>query len=613
MSYADLLEDRLRGVSRAAPWRRALAAAFKPRPKLTLSQWADGRLVIGGSEPGFLRLSRTPWLREPLDVIGDSTTKQVVLMFGAQLAKTTAQLCAMAYFASQDPAAMLFVAPSEVSGRGFVKERVELIFRSTPSLRGLLDERAHSKTTTVALKQFTSGAQLALAWATSASALASRPVRVVLADELDRWPATTAGDDGAPWPQAKARTATFLDSKWIACSTPLLERTSLINQLYEDSDRRRYHLPFPCCGVMAPLEFEQLIFKRAGVVDLDDVHYVCQSCGARVDERSKPEMVSRGEWIADNRGQPAAGFQLSSLYSPWTRWAELAREFVAAVEARDWLARQSFTNLRLGLPWRDTEQSVTVEALEKNVENYGDAEVPDPALVVTIGVDTQDDRLCALVLAWGQHKECWAISYVVLLGDTSDLSSPVSPWVRLDTFIGRAWLKADGTALVPQCIAIDSGGHRTQETYSFAAARFARGVIAVHGVAGSKPIAGKPTQNARRAPLVPVGVEQAKATLFSRLMLPPRGPGGVHFPDDGRGFDAAFFLELTAERRTVKRGKVVWEKVRRRNEALDAFVYATAALELLFGPNPALLTPRDPSAPAPVPRRRRVLSRGITE
>jgi phage terminase large subunit GpA-like protein len=464
------------------------------------------------------------------------------------------------------------------------------------------------------LRQFPGG-MLACAWAGSASSLASRPIRVVLGDEIDRWPDTT-GRDGDPWAQAVQRCSNFFNRKIVAVSTPTVESFSAIARLYDDSDQRRYHVPCPRCGVLQVLEWSGVIYKGDdGAPDLDHVHYRCAHCAVRIEERDRPAMIAAGEWVAEHPGHRHRGYQISALYSPWVRWRELAAEWIKATSERDKRGLQEFVNLRLGETWTEESERITVESLEKNREHY-DAEIPTGVLLLSAGVDVQDNRLEAAVVGWGVGKESWGIAYEVIAGDTAMADT----WARLDAFLARTWSRVDGRSLGLWCACVDSGGHRTQEVYEFCRARVARNVFAIKGYAGAgRPIVGKATLNAQRAPLYPVGVDTGKEAVYSRLALAEPGPGYCHFPI-GRGFDDEFFKGLISEKRVVKmrggRRVTQWKQVRARNEPLDCAVYATAAMEILVPDFSSLALEEEktrsagPVAPVKPPRRR-VLSKGV--
>lgn len=597
----------------------AMAAELQPRSELTVSQWADQfRIVPPGTspEPGPWRTDRVPYLREILDAASDPSVERIFVMAASQVAKSEIILNVIGYYAHQEPSPILLVQSTEAAMRGFSKERVAPMFDASPELRGKLSEGARDPSNTILLRQFPGGL-LACGWAGSAASLASRPIRIVLGDELDRWPDTT-GRDGDPWSQAVQRTSNFHNRKVIGVSTPTVESFSAIAALYEDSDQRRYHVPCPHCGADQVLEWSGIVYKNdAGEVDLDQVHYRCAHCAERIEERHRPAMLAAGSWKAE-REHRNRGYHISALYSPWVRWRELAEEWIKANRDRDKKGLQAFVNLRLGEAWAEQSERITVEALEKNREEY-EAELPDQVLLLTAGVDVQDNRLEAEVVGWGVGRESWGIAYTIIAGDTSK----PGPWEQLDEWLQRSRAKADGRHFALQCVCVDSGGHRTDEVYAFCRDRHARNVFAIKGRAGAGlPIVDKPTLNKFRAPLFAIGVDTGKDTIYSRLAQPDAGPGYCHFPRErGRGYDDEFFKGLVSEKRVTEiragRRRTVWKPTRARNEPLDIRVYATAAMEICT-PDFAKLAAAEEKArssasvqTSAAPQRRRVLSKGV--
>lgn len=605
------------------PVSEAFASRCRPKPHLTVSEWADRhRMIPPGTspEPGAWRTDRVEYLREILDAFSDPTVERVVVQAASQIGKTEIFLNVMGYFAHQDPSPILFVQSTEDAMRHFSKERIKPMFDSSPALRGLLEEGERNPDNTIMLRQFPGGL-LACAWAGSATSLASRPIRVVLGDELDRWPDST-GRDGDPWPQAVQRTSNFYNAKVGAVSTPTVEGFSAIERLFEDSDQRHYHVPCPHCGAPQVLHWSGIQYKNAaGEDDPDNAWYRCAECKGRIEERHKPAMIRWGRWIAEKPEDPNRGYQISALYSPWVRWATLAREWIKANSERDSRGLQAFINLRLGELWQEAAQKITVESLEKNRETY-EARVPAGVLFATSGVDVQDNRFELEVVGWGVGRESWGVEYIVIPGDTSLPET----WNRLDAALALTFPRDDGRLVPVVCTCIDSGGHRTQECYQFAQTRLVRNIFASKGYAGpGRPVAGKASvSNQLRINLIPIGVDTAKEAVFSRLAQPTEGPGYCHFPI-GHGYDDEYFKGLISERRVVRGGKRVWEKIRARNEPLDVRVLATAAMELTMPDTPgspfnfATLAAEEEKAraepPAPIPvqpqPRRRVLSKGV--
>ncbi|MDY0063369.1 MAG: phage terminase large subunit family protein [Myxococcota bacterium] len=607
-------------------WREAAAAVCLPRPRLTVSEWADRYRVIAqgtSPEPGPWRTERVPYLRGIMDALVDPAIETVVVMLASQLGKSESCLNILGYFVDQDPAPVLVVHPTIEAMEAFSKERIDPMFRATTALQGKLDsglgDRGNSRkaSNTIRVKHFPGG-YLAMTGANAPAGLAARPIRVVLCDEVDRFP-ESAGTEGDPVKLARQRTSNFHNRKIVLVSTPTIDGLSKIQHWHGQGDQRQYLVPCPHCGVRQVLRWERTCYKNAaGERDFEHVHYLCGACERPIEERHKPAMLAAGEWVAQQPGGHVASFgDLSALCSPWVKWSTLAEEWCKAQDDKDRRGLQEFVNLRLGQPWVEHQQTIAVEYLERRREYYGPT-LPAGIVLLTAGVDVQDNRLEAEILGWGPGKESWGVQYLRLMGDPTQ----PSVWQLLDSHLTATWQTADGRRLVVACVAVDSGGHCTSEVYDFCRAREARRVFAIKGQGGQgTPLIGKPSRNNRqRAVLFHIGVDDAKGTVFSRLLLDHEGAGYCHFPREGpRNYDADYFKGLLSEKRVVVQRaglkKVEWKKTADRNEPLDCRVYATAALEIL-SPNLETLAGSagrgEPKRPAPAPGGRRILSRGVS-
>jgi phage terminase large subunit GpA-like protein len=463
------------------------------------------------------------------------------------------------------------------------------------------------------------GGHLTIAGANSPASLASRPVRVVLCDEVDRYPAS-AGTEGDPVNLAKKRTTSFWNRKSVLTSTPTIRGMSRIEAAYEASSRGRWHVPCPDCGHMQ--------FYRWGQLDFDTGMYACEACGTL--NRETAWKAGAGQWVHEDPDNPVRGFHLNEMASPWRRWSEMIADFREAkrkASAGNPELLKTWVNTALGETWEEDGDSIEIDDLEKRREYYN-AELPEGVLVLSAGVDVQDDRIELEVVGWGAEKESWGIDYKVLYGDPAQDSL----WLQLDGHLQRVYQFDDGRALSIGCTCIDSGGHYTDEVYKFCKPREHRRVFAVKGKGGAGvPVVGKASRaNRRKVALFPVGDDMGKELVFSRLRVPHEGPGYCHFPRDaGRGYDAAYFKGLVSEKRVLKyvkgRPKIEWVKTTSgaRNEPLDCRKYATAALEILNPPLAAIAKrsgggdihaqqPRQAPASATRPaRKRRVLGGGV--
>lgn len=191
------------------------AAALKPPPAMTLSEWADRYRVLSAessAEPGRWHTDKAPYQREIMDAIGDPHIRKVVIMSAAQIGKTDAFILnPLGYYMDYAPAPILVMQPTLDMGQTFSKDRLAPMIRDTPELRDKIDVKSRYSGNTIMKKNFPGG-HITIVGANSATGLASRPIKVLLADEVDRYPAS-AGTEGDPLSLAQKRQTTFWDKR----------------------------------------------------------------------------------------------------------------------------------------------------------------------------------------------------------------------------------------------------------------------------------------------------------------------------------------------------------------------------------------------------------------
>lgn len=522
-----------------------------------------------------------------MDAVNDPRVLEIYCQKSKQVGWTEALNNVAGYFADQDPSPILVVLPSVDLGEAWSKDRLAPMIRDTPALRGkIADARSRDSGNTVLHKQFPGG-NLTISGANSPSGLTSRPKRVILLDEIDKYPAS-AGKSGDPVLLAKNRAANFWNRKVLGGSTPTIKGESRIEMAFESSDQRYFHVPCPHCD-----EFQRLVWSQVRWPEgkPDEACYVCKHCGTMIDEAYKEEMVSRGEWRATRPFTGIAGFHISELYSLWSTWARMAKEFVQASKFPEQL--KTFINEALGETWVDQSATPEAEGLLARRESYTAASLPPEVLLITMGTDVQDDRLETTIWGWGAEEESWRIEHIVLRGDPS--SSAL--WKEHDEILRRRFTTDDGRELVIEACAVDSGGHFTEHVYRYCAKRKRFRVWAIKGKEGVGRLAW-PKQASRgktlRADVWIVGVDTIKDVLYGRLNKITRpGPGYTHFD---AGTTQEWLDQLTSE---VVVYKPVLGKKKRvfkpktteiAQEGLDTTVYAYAAMTGRGGA--ALLTAR---------------------
>lgn len=594
--------------------REIFSKTIKAPKRLTVSEWSDEfrRLPPSGSaEPGRWRTDRFPFLREIMDCLSPhDPCKEVVVMKGSQVGMTETALNFILYTIDHNPAPILYVQNTVEDVEKFSKQRLQRSISLIPSVNEKIGEqKSRDSSNTIRIKNFPGGILL-LGGANSASSLRSMPIMILILDEEEGYDADL-DDEGSPTELAKRRTSNFPRRKVFRLSTPLIRETSAIEPGFMNGDQRYYYVECPGCKEKNPLFWAAMKWENE---DPETVCWACPACGELIPERHKNQMLARGEWRKHNPDGRYPSFHISALYSPmgFFSWVEAADMFITASRTFNKEKLKVFVNTVLGETWTETGKEIEAHWVAKRKEEYTHA-APDGVLIVTAGVDVQEDRIECEVVGWGHDLENWSLDYVAFMGDTerSDV------WDDLDNFLRRGYLHPKGLKILPACVAIDSG-HRARVVYTFCRRREFRRFFPVKGFDGfGKGYIKRPMhRNQDGVWLFQVFVDEIKSKIYSQLQISEPGPGFCHFPDKEK-YNSDYFKMLTAERlESVKRGGravLRWTLPRgRRNEALDCRTYATAALNILNPNFDALAAAGVPTTMSgrTVRKRGRVLSKG---
>jgi len=550
---------------------------LKPPPRLSVAEWADRERRLSSeasAAAGRWITSRAEYQRGIMDAISDPTLRDIVVVAGAQVGKTEMLLNVIGFHVHHDPAPILLVQPTLEMAQAFSKDRLAPMLRDTPALKHKVkDPRSRDANNTTTHKVFTGG-HISLVGSNSAAGLASRPIRVVLCDEVDRYP-SSAGSEGSPILLARKRSATFHNRKMVMVSTPTNKGASMIESQYQESDQRQFFVPCEDCGTVQTLKWAQVQWEKDRP---ETAFYSCEACGSVWDDPKRNRSVRKGEWVATGDFTGIAGFHINGLYSPWTVLSDAVRDFLVAKKAPDTL--RVFVNTFLAETWEDQGETVGDIDFQSREDDWGE-QIPDPIVVVTAGIDVQDDRLELEIVGWGRDEESWSLGYKTLYGD------PSTPhlWNDLDNILKVAYTTESGRQLGIRAACIDSGGHYTQAVYNFVRPREGRRIFAIKGMGGEqRPLVSRPTKNnIGKIKLFAVGTFPIKELIFSRLRVQSEGAGYCHFP---AGRSDEYYQQLANSEKIVTKYQKGFPrrdfvKTRTRNEALDCRVYAYAALCIL--------------------------------
>ncbi|HOR72025.1 MAG TPA: phage terminase large subunit family protein [Verrucomicrobiota bacterium] len=386
-------------------FRRSL---YRPTPKQTVVEWAEANVHLSRRQtehPGPFSTSTRPYMREPMEVWRLAGANECVLCWGSQTAKTTCLMTGAAWMICEDPSPMLWILPTETLARSFSKTRWATMLEDCPPATLEFPPDRHKITH---LEQHFRRCTLNFIGSNSPANLASRPVRVLIADEVDKF-ADGSGKEADSLSLAEQRLKAFSSSKVFLTSTPTLIE-GRIWQRYLQGDQRHFYIPCPNCGKPITLQWPQVKWspeaKAAdGTWDLHAVQasarYVCQECDKPISDAQKVVALRSGEWRPTNpAAQPGVrSYHLSSLYSPDRKctWGAIACQFLR--EKRSLLGLQGFINGMLAEPF-EREHDFRTERVELVLETSTKAPAANTVRLMTVDCQARAPHFWFTIRDW---------------------------------------------------------------------------------------------------------------------------------------------------------------------------------------------------------------------
>jgi len=600
-------------------WSPAERAAWRLPAKISVSEWADEHRVLlprTSAEPGAWRTDRTPYLREIQDAFSDPFVEEITVMKATQLGGTEAMYNMLGYAIDQDPGPALLVMPREEDARGVSNNRVLPMIEASPALSKHVSKSASDVTR---LEYRLDHMSVYFAGSNSPAALASRAIRYLWLDEVDKFP-KFSGRESDPIKLATERTRTFWNRKIIKISTPTT-RDGYVFREYEKSDQRRYFVSCPFCGVYQPLVFSNIRWPE-GERDPEKVKnerlawYRCAKCEKRIEDKHRPRMIDGGVWVPEGltvgkngklRGKfedtGHRGFWISALYSPWLTWSEIAAEFLRSKNYSELL--MNFINSWLAEIWEEKAHEMLPDELAGNVSRYSEGTVPAGAMILTAGVDVQKDHFYGIVRGWGVGEESWLIR-----------ACRMESWEDVERLIIHATFPRDGSGEdVPVRLACVDSGYRTSEVYEFCRTwreiaraikghQFLRGAPYRVSMIDRHPGSGAPIRGGLS--LWHVDVSHFRDKIARLVSTEPGDPGQWHLFEE---ISEEYARQFCAYKKVVERdrrsgiAREIWKlRVYGADDHYNSCeVYAAAGADML-----RVSTMRPPGeAPAPEPARER--------
>lgn len=434
-------------------------SALIPPENITVSEWAEKYRQLDAkttARPGPWRNSSTPYLKGLMDEFNNYETEEIVFVKPTQVGGTEAILNMIGFVIDEDPSPAMVVYPTDELAKSISKNRIEPMLLNSPTLK----EKYHENDSSVLEMQF-DDMYLSLVGSNSPSGLASKPIKYLFLDETDKYPGASK-KEADPVSLAKERTKTFHNRKIVLASTPTLKNNHIWEAKENADIEKHYLMPCPHCGRKIEFKFSNLRFPDDESMSYADraerARYVCQECGSIITDSQKYIMLQQGTWeIVERKTQFARKvvFWLNTLYSPFVRFAEVAKEFLTSKDDSE--AFQNFVNSWLAEPWEDTKLKTSADLVMDRQTELPELIVPEWAKLIVGGVDVQENSLYVSIRAFGNHITSQNIFHKQVLNFSA-----------VEQIMNTPYRNANGDEFIVSLCLIDSG-YDADSTYDFCA------------------------------------------------------------------------------------------------------------------------------------------------
>jgi phage terminase large subunit GpA-like protein len=500
-----------------------VAAALEPPPALDLLAWAECNIVFDdGPFRGPYSRTLFPFFDEVLRALSPTDPCRFVTMTAsAQVGKTALATIFVLAQMSSARGSFMVVHPTEDNGIRWARMKLAPMMKSTAIVRDLFPQRANGQLASILYKERKDGlARLLVTGANSPASLIQVTIDAQVQDDVSKFEPNAMGD---PELMADGRSRAIADAKIFKISTPLVSPGCRITRNFLDGSQEHPYVPCPHCSEHQVLEWDNFVADPP-----DEAHFTCVACGHVIEESDRPRMLAGFKWRAHN---PAAArthrsFWLWSAYSYLQTWPQIGREWLRS--RGDPASEKTFTNDVLGRVYEAKGEGRPPEELAARAakSHYERGTAPQGALILTLGIDCQLDRVEWTLLGHGEHYR----RFVIDCGAIGKHISEPDCQRNLDLLLARKWPNFCGREIGISLAAIDAG-YSTDDVLDYCRRHSPSRLIAVRAY---RQGAARAEREERHAPSLQPAVFQHRRLRLQAEPVPRSGEGqprgeGLHF------------------------------------------------------------------------------------
>jgi phage terminase large subunit GpA-like protein len=470
-----------------------LLTTFRPAIRMSTQEWAETFRVMTSTESaivGKFDCMLTPWMIGVMKALDDRNIPIVVGMKSAQIAWTETLNNHRGKRIHTDPCKMILAFARDKSITKFYKQKWKPFYKNTKVLRDLINQDVAKE----GREYFTfPGGDLSLITlgAIGDQKSVSAPYQEI--EEPDD-AGTDVSGQGDSLINLAERQKTFPKHrrKIVFGGTPTIKDFSRVENAYLQSNQMVFKVKCHECGEFHELSFDNLKEDEYQNRYIDDIYgsrnpnssyYLAPCCQSVWTFEQKnlnvKESINYGYygWYAMKPEiDDVYGFRFNELLSPFEA-SSFKYLSASRIKAEIELSKgnegpiKSFTNNKMGLPYSSGVTKLEAEDMKKLRKNYTEGIVPYEGLVLTMGVDVQDNRFAVIVRAWGRNNNSYLVKWTeiygnVLVQERDNDGHFLDVWGELEDYLLKDWQHVAGKNLKISACSIDSADN-TQLVYNW--------------------------------------------------------------------------------------------------------------------------------------------------
>jgi len=377
-----------------------LLGIYQPLPNEAMWLWAERTLRIPATENEELagtlwRSWNSPYVRELMAWLQRPGKGEFWVRKSSQVGVTMAVLIMICWMIVHRPANTLYAINSVAEATRISVTRLKRWIEEN----SLLDEVKGSPDDLSNLTYTLRGMTVYLIGAHSAGAWKNKSVAFCVLDELDEHEHLEG--TGSTVNEARSRLKRPRNAKLLGFSTP--GRMDHIHGLWESGTREEIRFPFPCCGHVQAMRWENFVFGSDEFKDLageydrgkvrEGAYFKCELCGGRLKDEQKMLAMQEYESVPTAEGKtkddPIRSLHLWDAYSKFVHFGDMALKWIDSQGSESGI-QDCMQNMR-GERYERNGKQLKAEDVLARKGSYLKGRVNFRPLVVLQATDIQDE------------------------------------------------------------------------------------------------------------------------------------------------------------------------------------------------------------------------------